>query len=186
MLLFVALAAVVCSAWAAQLPVDHPAWTDRYDAHFRKYGKRYFGVLFDWRWFKAQAIAESGLRPTARSRKGAVGIMQILPSTFAEIRERHPYLYELSEPRWNIAAGIAFDRALYDRWQERVPARQTLPFTFASYNAGFSRVLRARDMAAASDLNADQWSHVHRHVPDQTRSYVKKINALMGHELAIH
>lgn len=183
--MLLALAAVVCSAWAAQRPVDHSSWTNRYDTHFRKYGKRYFGVLFDWRWFKAQAIAESGLRPKVRSRKGAVGIMQILPSTFAEIRKRHPYLYELADPRWNIAAGIAFDRALYERWQERVPPGQTLPFTFASYNAGFSRVLRARDMAAARDLNADQWRYVHRHVPDQTRYYVEKINQLMGRDPTI-
>ena len=56
---------------------------DDYDRLFRKYTKHYFGPHFDWRWFKAQGIAESGLRPNAHSSAGAKGIMQILPATAA-------------------------------------------------------------------------------------------------------
>ena len=52
--------------------------TDRYDPIFRKYTKRYFGVGTDWRWFKAQGMAESDLTPGARSRVGARGIMQLM------------------------------------------------------------------------------------------------------------
>ena len=40
---------------------------DRYDHIFRKYSKRYFGVGYDWRIFKAQAMAESEMNPNARS-----------------------------------------------------------------------------------------------------------------------
>ena len=40
---------------------------DRYDQTFRKYSKRYFGVGFDWRVFKAQAMAESEMNPNAKS-----------------------------------------------------------------------------------------------------------------------
>ena len=57
-----------------------------YDMHFSKYSKRYFGVGFDWRYFKAQAVAESNLREDARSWAGAEGLMQIMPRTFQEIR----------------------------------------------------------------------------------------------------
>src|SRR5919201_1404990 len=52
----------------------------RYDGVFRKYTKRYFGAGFDWRYFKAQGMAESQLNPTARSWVGARGIMQLMPS----------------------------------------------------------------------------------------------------------
>jgi soluble lytic murein transglycosylase-like protein len=51
--------------------------SERYDPTFRKYTKRYFGPAFDWRLFKAQAIAESNLNVGARSPVGARGIMQL-------------------------------------------------------------------------------------------------------------
>ncbi|HEX6053559.1 MAG TPA: transglycosylase SLT domain-containing protein, partial [Gemmatimonadaceae bacterium] len=54
---------------------------DRYDHVFRKYSKRYFGVGYDWRIFKAQALAESEMNPNARSWVGARGLMQLMPST---------------------------------------------------------------------------------------------------------
>ena len=69
-------------------PVEHRTWTDRYDPLFRKYSKRFFGPGFDWRWFKAQGIAESGLREDAESWVGAKGIMQIMPATLREIAEK--------------------------------------------------------------------------------------------------
>ena len=57
----------------------------RYDDYFKKYSKRYFGAPFDWRFFKAQGMAESELNARARSFVGARGIMQLMPSTFALI-----------------------------------------------------------------------------------------------------
>ena len=97
-------------------------WTTKYDHHFRKYTKRYFGPNFDWRWFKSQGIAESGLRDKAQSSVGAVGVMQIMPSTYADIHKKSPYLSSgtLSDPRWNIAAGIFYDRLLYNRWDKNL------------------------------------------------------------------
>ena len=53
----------------------------RFDQYFRKYGKRYFGVGYDWRRFKAQAMAESNMDSTATSAVGARGLMQLMPAT---------------------------------------------------------------------------------------------------------
>ena len=50
----------------------------KYDKYFSKYSKRYFGPNFDWFYFKAQAIAESRLKANAKSRVGALGVMQII------------------------------------------------------------------------------------------------------------
>lgn len=172
--LLIALAALL----ERTLVVDNAGWGDQYDHHFRKQSKRYFGVGFDWRWFKAQGIVESGLRSRARSARGALGVMQILPSTFEEVMQESWLYPDILEPRWNIAAGIAYDRYLYERWRRRVPASQTLSFTLASYNAGFRGISNARTMAEKTG-RADQWPLVAPFAPEQTRNYVARIRALM-------
>ncbi len=171
---------------AAFKGVDHDHWTDEYDHHFRKHAKHYFGPAFDWRWFKAQAIAESGLDPRARSRSGAVGIMQILPSTFRYIRKKNPLLAaaDLKDPAWNIAAGIFYDRYLYDKWEEELaPGLERLFFAFGAYNAGHMRVRRAYNKAVQREGRVSRWAQVEPLVPGQTRHYVRRIRRLMAEVL---
>jgi len=160
-------------------PVDDPIWTDRFDEHFRKYAKRYFGPGYDWRWFKSQAIAESTLDPAARSPAGALGLMQILPSTFGDIRRTNPSIKSLRDPRWNIAAGIFYDRQLYKRWGKRFGHfDDKLDYTFGSYNAGFGGLSRAY-RKAGNPSDPLPWDEVAPHAPAETRNYVSKINGLM-------
>ncbi len=164
--------------------VDHKHWTDKYDPHFRKYAKHYFGPTMDWRWFKAQGIAESGLDPKARSKAGAVGIMQILPSTFEYIRKKNPVLRDLHEPRWNIAAAIFYDRYLYDKWQEEpLDAQQRLLFAFGAYNVGHLRVRRAYNKVQKQLGEVESWDQVDDYLPGQTRHYVRRIRRLMAEAL---
>ena len=161
-------------------PVEQRVWTDRYDALFRKYAKRFFGPGFDWRWFKAQGIAESGLQENAESWVGAKGIMQIMPATLREIAEKSDLpVLDNDDPGANIAAGIFYDRTLYERWDDIPQTRERLAFTFASYNGGRSRILRAQD---ACNADCVLWAHVTGHAPDETRGYVARIMTLMGHE----
>jgi membrane-bound lytic murein transglycosylase F len=178
--LWLALAAVPLAALASVLHgVDSPRWTDRYDTYFKKYSKRYFGPNFDWRWFKAQGIAESNLDPNAESHKAARGVMQILPTTFEEIQELNPHFVDLDTPRWNIAAGIYYDRYLYRRWRERLPKHERINFTFASYNAGYGTISKAHRRAESKGLAAHRWDHVEDLAPGQTRHYVRRIHKLM-------
>lgn len=177
------LAPALVLARALPLPqVDDDSWSSRYDGHFRKYAKRYFGPGVDWRWFKAQAIVESRLKPKARSPGGAVGLMQILPSTFAEIREENPHFRHIRDPRWNIAAGIYYDRQLEREWLDRVGPDEALNFAFASYNAGPGRVRRAYKKAVKSNKQASEWQQVAPHAPSLTRRYVRRIHKLMGRQ----
>lgn len=160
--------------------VDHKHWTDKYDHHFRKHSKHYFGPALNWRWFKAQGIAESGLNPKARSKAGAVGIMQILPSTFKDIRKQNPALVNLEDPKWNIAAGIYYDRYLYDKWGFLdTDSRQQLFFAFGSYNAGFRRVRQAYNKSVKKYGEVKLWPQVEAFVPGASRYYVKRIRKLM-------
>lgn len=157
---------------------DH--WPDDYDPHFRKYTKHYFGPHVDWKWFKAQGIAESGLRPEVKSSVGARGIMQILPGTYAEIKQLNPHFRAIDDPRWNIAAGIYYDRLQYRKWQDGLPTNERLAFAFASYNAGYGGVLTAYKRAKQEVDPVREWSQVAPHAPKETRSYVKRIRGLMS------
>ncbi len=150
----------------------------KYDHYFRKYAKRFFGPDMDWRWFKAQAIIESNLRDSAHSGAGARGIMQIIPATFREIQRKNPALSgkAIHQPEWNIAAGIYYNRLLFQRWDGDLSEAQRISLMFASYNAGYSRVLKAFRKAGQP---RDDWQAVARHLPRQTRNYVQRIRRLM-------
>ena len=155
----------------------------KFDRYFSKYSKRYFGIAFDWHYFKAQAVAESSLQTDAESPAGAVGIMQIMPSTFADIRERHPAIKgPLDSPRWNIAAGIWYDRQNYVSWSDSRPFDDRLKFMFGSYNAGRGNILQAQRKAQDQGLNANLWQSIEKELPSvtgrhsrETLTYVSRI-----------
>lgn len=161
--------------------VKHERWTNEYDHLFRKYTKHYFGAHFDWHWFKAQAIAESALNPKAKSPAGARGIMQILPATYREIKGKNPFLAGIEDPRWNIAAGIFYDRQLYRKWKKKrgIQTSERLKFAFGSYNAGYGNVHKAYRRAAKQHGKIKRWRQVDDFAPSETRHYVKRIEQLM-------
>jgi membrane-bound lytic murein transglycosylase F len=176
--LIVALCCVIPVSLAGQ------RGTERYDETFRKYSKRYFGVGFDWRLFKAQGMTESNLDSAATSWAGAKGVMQLMPSTFAQIRSRHPEWDAIDRVEWNIAAGIAHDRTLWRLWRDSVEAQDHTDFMFASYNAGRGTILRAQETARVHELDPRLWSsievvavHVRRWRHEETVNYVRKIEA---------
>jgi len=159
---------------------------ERYDDLFRKYGKRYFGPAFDWRVFKAQAMAESNLSPVARSHCGARGIMQLMPTTFGEIRSRNPELKSIDDPEFNIAAGICYDRVLWQLWTEHPTDKDRLSFTFGSYNAGRGPLLRAQGTARERKLDQRMWSSITEVAAavrgwryQETLGYVDRIDSLL-------
>ncbi len=158
--------------------------TERFDPIFRKYAKRYFGVGSDWRRFKAQGMAESDLTPTARSRVGARGIMQLMPSTYGQIKSALPQFGAIDNPEWNIAAGLLHDRDLWELWKRDVPEEQRWDFVFAGYNAGEGTIMRARRTAAAARLDDRTWPSIERVAPRverwrylETLDYVRRIRA---------
>ncbi|MFC1562732.1 transglycosylase SLT domain-containing protein [candidate division KSB1 bacterium] len=160
-------------------------WTTKYDDHFRKYSKRFFGVGFDWRWFKAQAIAESGLKEDAKSWVNAKGIMQLMPRTFEEIKKKNPSFVNVNEPRWNIAAGIYYDNQQYGRWKN-LSFTHRIKFTFASYNAGYSTIHRAQNMSKIEGFDGNAWNHIEsvaqkvkRWRYKETLGYIEKITNMM-------
>ena len=157
----------------------------RFDEHFKKYSKRWFGAAFDWRLFKAQGMAESELDPNARSWVGARGIMQLMPSTFGQIATRRPEFRSIDDPESNIAVGIMHDRWLWTVWQKKqVGEDERHRFMFGSYNAGEGPILRACVAARGQQLSDAQWRSIEQVAPKierwryrETLGYVKKIDA---------
>ena len=82
-------------------------------------------------WIQAVLRAESDGDPRAVSPKGAIGLMQIMPETWAAVRVRHRLGIDPYDPHDNIIAGAAYIRELYDRYGS--------PGWIAAYNAGPSR-----------------------------------------------
>jgi membrane-bound lytic murein transglycosylase F len=155
---------------------------DRYDDTFRKASKRSFGPAFDWRLFKAQGMAESNLDPTARSRVGARGLMQLMPSTYREIASENADLAMIDNPELNIEAGIAYDRQLWLRWANDSVADDRRQFMCASYNAGRGTLLNAQRRARERQLDPRRWRNIERFAASvprwrhaETLDYVGKI-----------
>lgn len=159
---------------------------DRYDQTFRKYSKRYFGVGFDWRVFKAQAMAESQMNPNARSWVGARGLMQLMPSTYNDIQSRASGFGSIDDPEWNIAAGIMHDRSLWRRWERDSIDVDRREFMFASYNAGEGTIMKAQRACVERSLDRRAWTSIETVAPDvrpwryrETLGYVRKIRGGM-------
>jgi len=107
-------------------------------------------------WIRAVMKQESGFNPRATSRAGAMGLMQVMPATYAELRRRHGLGADPYDPRDNIMAGAAYLRELHDRFG--------LEGMLPAYNAGPRRYLQHRDQG--------------RPLPLETRDYVARIGRL--------
>lgn len=139
---------------------------------FETFGKKYD---IDPSMLAAQAFQESHFDQHARSRAGAVGLMQMLPST---ARDRHvdiPDIYKLEN---NIEAGAKYMRFLMDRYfsDPKINHIDRLLLAYAAYNAGPHRVIEARKGAPDPNkwFNNVEWE-VGRAVGSQPLNYVRNI-----------
>ncbi|MEH6527331.1 MAG: lytic transglycosylase F [Sneathiella sp.] len=110
----------------------------------------------DWLLLLAQGYQESRLDQKAKSKAGAVGIMQLLPSTAADPNVDIP---DISTAKNNIHAGGKYLRFIMDQYISHAavdPFNQQL-LALASYNAGPTRIRKLRKKAEAQKLDPDRW-----------------------------
>jgi membrane-bound lytic murein transglycosylase MltF len=122
-------------------------------AFFKQYSKQYD---FDWLMIAAQAYQESGIDQSKRSPAGAIGVMQLLPSTAADPNVN---IRKIEVMQHNIHAGVKYLRFLHDRYFKNEPmdALNKMLFAFASYNAGPGRIIKLRQEAQQSGFNPNIW-----------------------------
>jgi membrane-bound lytic murein transglycosylase MltF len=126
---------------------------DELSKYFKKYATQY---QFEWLLLMAQGYQESGLDQSTRSPVGAIGVMQVMPTTATD-RNVNIADIHLVEP--NIHAGAKYMRFLVDHYFDEPgidPVNRHL-FAFAAYNGGPNRIARLRREAGQRGLDADKW-----------------------------
>jgi membrane-bound lytic murein transglycosylase MltF len=151
----------------------------RYDqviGAFRKYGAEFD---LDPLLLLAQGYQESGLDQSRRSHAGAVGVMQIKPSTAAGPPINITGVDQLEN---NVRAGAKYLRFVIDRYyrdQPMTPLDKEI-FAIASYNAGPARIAKLRRQAGSIGLDSNRWFQnvelvVSREIGRETVDYVGNI-----------
>jgi soluble lytic murein transglycosylase-like protein len=142
-LLFAAAASVIVA------PAQADA-IEKWQSHINEASKR-SGIPASW--IRAVIAAESNGDPKAVSREGAMGLMQLMPATWDELRAVHRLDSDPFDPRQNILAGTAYLKAMYDRFG--------YPGLFAAYNAGPARY--------------EEHLRTGKPLPAETRAYLEKL-----------
>ncbi|MEE4162223.1 MAG: transporter substrate-binding domain-containing protein [Woeseiaceae bacterium] len=134
---------------------------------------------FDWLMLAAQAFQESRFRHGRKSPAGAVGVMQIKPSTAAD---RNVGIADISSVSNNVRAGAKYMRFLIERYfsDDDIDELNGWFFGLAAYNAGPARVARLRREAASEGKDPNLWFDnveiiAGRHIGRETVSYVSSV-----------
>ena len=127
------------AATALMMPPGAPSTADSHSDRFAGFvdeAARRFDIPATW--IRAVMLVESSGNPTAVSPKGAMGMMQIMPETWADLRARYHLGSDPFDPRDNIVAGAAYLRELYDRFGAAgfLAAYNAGPTRFEDYLAG--------------------------------------------------
>ena len=129
----------------ATKPLVPTARSAQFDGSINEHSRR-MGVSADL--VRAVIQVESAFNPTAVSTKGAMGLMQLMPATAAELGVHNPF-----EPDENIRGGVTYLKRLLDRYDQKVE------LALAAYNAGMGNVEKYGDVPPFKE----------------TRNYVKRI-----------
>lgn len=119
--------------------------------YFHKYGEQYG---FDPLMLAAQGYQESTLKQDAKSPVGAIGVMQVMPATGAELK-----VGDIRQAEPNIHAGAKYMDQLMTRYfkDAKFDEQNRTLFAFASYNCGPGNVSKMRKEAVKRGLDPDQW-----------------------------
>jgi soluble lytic murein transglycosylase-like protein len=129
--------------------------TDRWQAHIVEAARR-FGVPQNW--IRAVIDAESKGDPRTVSPKGAMGLMQLMPGTWEELRAQHDLGADPFDSRANILAGAAYLKTMRERFG--------YPGLFAAYNLGPARY--------------EEHLRTGKRLPEETRAYLAGLESVLS------
>jgi membrane-bound lytic murein transglycosylase F len=121
-----------------------------YDEYLKEGAKE---LNWDWRLLASQTYQESKFDPNVKSWAGAIGLMQLIPTTAKEYGAPNPY-----DPEQNIRGGVNYLKWLQSYWNPRLEQEEErTKFILASYNVGLGHVLDARQLTAKFKGDPDVW-----------------------------
>lgn len=148
-----------------------------YKPLIKEYAKKY---NFDWKLILSMAFQESGLNHNKISNHGAVGLMQIKPSTASDPKVG---IKDVRDVENNIHAAVKYLDFIRTRYysNDEIRPRDRVRFSLAAYNAGPAAINRARRKAKAMNLDPNRWFRnveiaVLKSVSQEPVKYVSNIN----------
>ncbi len=129
-----------------------------YDDLFRRYSAT---AGFDWRLLAAQCYQESGFDPEAVSSMGALGLMQLMPSTADALGVPEEKRFD---PEQNIAAAARYIKRVSQSFSDIKDAGERIRFTLAAYNGGVGHVQDAQALARKAGRDHQHWDDVAHYI----------------------
>lgn len=124
-----------------------------YDDLIKQGAKR---LGWDWRLLAAIVYQESRFQSSDESWAGARGLMQLMPETAERFGATNP-----DDPKQSIKAGVNFLKYLDNYWAKTITSQEErLKFVLASYNAGLSHVIDARELTIKYKKDPTEWNEV--------------------------
>ncbi len=159
------------------LDPNHINKLDSLSLFFESYSEQY---QFDPLMISAQGFQESGLDQKKVSHKGAVGIMQVLPSTAKDPNVNIPDIYQAES---NIHAGVKYLHFVKHRYfsDDEISEDDKVYFALAAYNAGPGNIRKMRRLAKQNGYDPNKWFRnveimARRNISREPVHYVSNIN----------
>ena len=125
-----------------------------FDDLFRRYSST---AGWDWRLLAAMSYQESGFDPQAVSSMGAMGLMQLMPSTADAMGVPRDKRFD---PEQNISASTRYIRKVSQSFSDIKDAEERIKFTLAAYNGGVGHVQDAQTLTRKAGRDHQVWQEV--------------------------
>lgn len=150
-----------------------------YDGLLRAYAD---SIGWDWRMLAAIVFQESRFRIDVQSRRGAAGLMQMMPRTASAMQAG-----DLLDPEESIRAGARYLQRLSRRYTHAADQLERMKFTLAAYNAGEGRIQDCLAYAAVKGVDDSRWENIAAIIPEMREDEVASLDTLrlgrfLGHE----
>lgn len=162
------------STFAADLQIAKPATLiSQYDPIMRDAA---VNANLDWRFLSAIAFAESRFKPDSRSKAGAVGLMQVMPTV---VKKQGLTLEDAYDPQTNVSLAVNVIKTIESTLRfGNTPEHEKLKIILAGYNSGIGNLIQARKLAAAAGANHNNWETLKNYGAvnnPETRAFVHKV-----------
>ena len=137
-----------------------PQTISKFDALMKRVGEE---SGYDWRFMSAIAYCESRFKEGLVSKRGAAGLMQVMPVVARHFKVPVSHIYN-TETNVRLACRLLNEFEKMLRFPENITEKDRLSIVLASYNAGVGHVQDARRLARADGANPNSWSVVSKYL----------------------